>query len=104
MKKGWSNIVKLYGSVTEVDLYVGMLMEEPVPGSKVNSRVNNMGTNCRIQLGPTSICSVVDQFVALKTGDRHWYVLEQPTYIFNAFLGLKTRTCSRLISFKQLKI
>jgi peroxidase len=58
MKKGWSNIVKLYGSVSEVDLYVGMLMEEPVFGSK---------------LGPTSICSVVDQFVALKTGDRHWF-------------------------------
>ena len=35
MKKGWGNIVRLYGSVTEVDLYVGMLMEEPVPGSKV---------------------------------------------------------------------
>ena len=40
MKKGWSNIVKLYGSVAEVDLYVGMLMEEPVPGSKVSFSIN----------------------------------------------------------------
>ena len=29
---GWGNIVKVYGDVQEVDLYVGMLMEEPVPG------------------------------------------------------------------------
>ena len=35
-----------------------MLMEEPVPGSK---------------LGPTTVCSVVDQFVALKEGDKHYY-------------------------------
>lgn len=58
MKTGWGNIVKIYGDVQEVDLYVGMLMEEPVPGSK---------------LGPTSICATVDQFVALKNGDKHWY-------------------------------
>ena len=30
--QGWGNIVKVYGDVQEVDLYVGMLMEEPVPG------------------------------------------------------------------------
>ena len=59
MKQGWSNIVRAYGGKQdEVDLYIGMLMEEPVPGSK---------------LGPTSICSVVDQFVALKQGDKHYF-------------------------------
>ena len=25
------------------------------------------------KLGPTSICATVDQFVALKNGDKHWY-------------------------------
>jgi len=59
MKPGWGNIVRAYGGKQdEVDLYIGMMMEEPVPGSK---------------LGPTTVCSVVDQFVALKEGDKHYY-------------------------------
>ena len=59
MKPGWGNVVRAFnGKQDEVDLYIGMLMEEPVPGSK---------------LGPTTICSVVDQFVALKEGDKHYF-------------------------------
>ena len=59
MKPGWGNVVRGFnGKQDEVDLYIGMMMEEPVPGSK---------------LGPTTICSVVDQFVALKEGDKHYF-------------------------------
>ena len=58
MRPSWTNVINFYGLESEIDLYVGMLMEEPVPGAAV---------------GPTTMCGIVDQFTALKLGDKHWY-------------------------------
>lgn len=49
---------KLYGSVDNVDLWVGGLAEKHVPGSSV---------------GPTFQRIMVDQFARLRDGDSRWY-------------------------------
>lgn len=60
MREGWSELIKMYnGRENEIDLYVGMLMEESKPGSA--------------GLGPTIIASNAEQFVALKHGDSKWW-------------------------------
>ncbi|HEX3149285.1 MAG TPA: peroxidase family protein [Gemmataceae bacterium] len=48
----------LYGSVDNVDLWVGGLAEDHVPGASV---------------GPTLKAVMTDQFVRLRDGDRFWY-------------------------------
>ena len=58
MRPSWDKVINFYNGEEEIDLYVGMLMEEPVPGAVV---------------GPTTMCGIVDQFIALKLGDKHWY-------------------------------
>ena len=58
MRPSWDKVINFYNGEDEIDLYVGMLMEEPVPGAVV---------------GPTTMCGIVDQFIALKLGDKHWY-------------------------------
>lgn len=48
----------LYGSVNNIDLWVGGLAEDHLPGSSV---------------GPTFQRILVDQFTRLRDGDRYWY-------------------------------
>lgn len=49
---------QLYGSVNNIDLWVGVLAEKHLPGSSV---------------GPTARAIIVDQFSRLRDGDRFWY-------------------------------
>ena len=51
------SVVQLYPTMNDVDLYVGILMEQHMAGA---------------QVGPTAGCVISDQFIALKTGDRFW--------------------------------
>ncbi|XP_064604306.1 peroxidasin-like isoform X2 [Liolophura sinensis] len=53
-----SKLRSLYGHPDNVDLFVGLMSENPLPGSK---------------LGPTLMCMLVDQFKKLRSGDRFWY-------------------------------
>lgn len=48
----------VYQDVGQVDPWVGMLCEDPVPGSSV---------------GPTITAAVTDQFQRLRDGDRFWF-------------------------------
>ena len=49
----------LYSSdVRDTDLYVGAMLEKPVPGG---------------QVGPTFACLLAEQFHDLKVGDKFWY-------------------------------
>lgn len=69
--KGWkdlTNIVsapeliarlqQLYGSIEKIDLFVGGVLEKPVPGALI---------------GPTFQCIIGDQFRRLKMGDKFFY-------------------------------
>jgi len=49
---------ELYGSVDNIDLWVGGLAEKHAPGSSV---------------GPTFQRIMADQFTRLRDGDSHWY-------------------------------
>ena len=59
--QGWEDVIvkDLYdGRFDEIDLYVGLLFEEPTNDALV---------------GPTNQCINVDQFIALKKGDPFFY-------------------------------
>ena len=56
----------IYGNVDEVDLFVGGILEDPLPGSR---------------LGPTFMCLISRQFDRLRSGDRFWY--ENPSVFTN---------------------
>ena len=53
-----ANLKSLYGSVDDIDLWVGGLAEDHVRGSSV---------------GETFQTIIVDQFERLRAGDRYWY-------------------------------
>ena len=52
-------IQRLYGSVEEIDLFLGGMIERPASDGGL--------------VGPTFQCLVGDQFKRLKLGDRFWY-------------------------------
>ncbi|XP_013375469.1 PREDICTED: peroxidasin-like protein [Chinchilla lanigera] len=49
---------KLYGTPRDIDLWPGLMVEDPIPGTRV---------------GPTLMCLLVTQFKRLRDGDRFWY-------------------------------
>ena len=49
---------KTYTDINHVDLFVGGILEDPLPGSR---------------LGPTFTCLIGLQFKRLRDGDRFWY-------------------------------
>ena len=51
---------RVYKSVDDIDLYIGMILEEPATGALV---------------GQTFLCLIGDQFARLKLGDRYFYDL-----------------------------
>jgi hypothetical protein len=53
-----ARLAAAYGSVDDVELWVGGLAEDPLP---------------RSQVGPLVHSILVDQFTALRDGDRFWY-------------------------------
>merc|ERR1719384_327080 len=55
MQSGWDSIRSKYNNDGDVDLYVGLLMEEHMQNA---------------QVGPTAGCIIVDQFLALRDGDK----------------------------------
>lgn len=52
---------QLYGSVDNIDLWVGILAEDPAPGASI---------------GPTGQRIIADQFRRMRDGDRFWYQRE----------------------------
>jgi peroxidase len=57
--QSFSAIILFSSSIKDnLELWVGGLLENKVPGSK---------------LGPTFMCLLVDQFRRLRDGDRFWY-------------------------------
>ncbi len=53
-----ARLAAVYESVDEVDMWVGGLAEDPAPGSQLGRLMHTM---------------VVEQFTALRDGDRFWY-------------------------------
>ncbi|SFI86053.1 peroxidase family protein [Planctomicrobium piriforme] len=57
-KEVQAELKQLYGNVNNIDLWVGALAEDHVPGASV---------------GATTKAILVDQFTRLRDGDRFWY-------------------------------
>jgi hypothetical protein len=53
-----AKLQQLYGSVNDIDAWVGLLAEDHLRNSS---------------LGPTATAVLVDQFTRLRDGDRYWY-------------------------------
>ncbi len=53
-----TKLQQLYGAIDKVDLWVGILAEDHVPGASV---------------GPTASRIIADQFRRMRDGDRFWY-------------------------------
>ncbi|XP_070556076.1 peroxidasin-like isoform X2 [Ptychodera flava] len=71
----------LYGHPGNIDLFVGALSEDPLPGGIV---------------GPTFTCLLLKQFKALKEGDRFWYENEG-VFTNGQVAELKKVTLARII-------
>lgn len=53
-----TRLARLYGSVDEIDLFIGGVSEKPMKDALV---------------GPTFVCIIGDQFSRLRRGDRFFY-------------------------------
>lgn len=72
---------EIYGSVHNIDVWVGGILEDQVEGAKV---------------GPLFQCLLIDQFQRLRDGDRFWY--ENPTVFKGEQLTqIKEVTLSRIL-------
>ncbi|XP_055601932.1 peroxidasin isoform X2 [Uranotaenia lowii] len=58
------SLKQLYGHPDNIDLWVGGILEDQLPGAKV---------------GPLFMCLLVEQFKKLRSGDRFWYENNQFT-------------------------
>lgn len=74
-----ARLAAVYASVDDVDLWVGGLAEERLPGS---------------HLGPLFQTILVEQFAALRDGDRFWY---ERTFGPRSRRGLEATTLARII-------
>lgn len=63
-----SRLQQAYSSVGQIDLWVGVLAEDPLPGAL---------------LGRTGVRILRDQFVRLRDGDRFWYERSLPPAMVN---------------------
>lgn len=52
----------LYGHPDNIDVFVGGILEDPVPGGRV---------------GPLFKCLLLEQFRTLRDGDRFWWVFKR---------------------------
>ncbi|CAD6199066.1 unnamed protein product [Caenorhabditis auriculariae] len=68
-------VQQLYRTPDDLDLYVGGIIEEPLPGSMV---------------GPTFACIIAEQFVRLRDGDRFYF--ENPATFTSAQSAALRRT------------
>ena len=57
-----ANLRRVYANVEDIDLFVGMILEEP-----------NRSSGALV--GDTFLCLIGDQFARLKLGDRYFYDL-----------------------------
>lgn len=62
-----NKLEELYGSVDNIDVWVGGILEDQIDGGKV---------------GPLFQCLLIEQFKRLRDGDRFWY---ENTMIFNEY-------------------
>ncbi len=72
-------LIDTYGTVDNVELWIGGLAEEPVAGS---------------MLGMTFHTILVEQFTALRDGDRFWYEAYLPPFLVRM---VKAQTLDRII-------
>lgn len=72
---------KLYGHPSNIDLFVGGILEDQVEGGKI---------------GPLFRCILIEQFNRLRHGDRHWY--ENPSTFQPAQLSqIKMASLGRIL-------
>ena len=80
----WEKLAGLYGSVDNIDPWVGALAEQHMPGASV---------------GPLIYAALVDQFTRLRDGDRFFYLndsdLNQPSV--RSAVNLDSVTLSKII-------
>ena len=74
-----TKLEQLYGSVNNIDLWVGVMAEKHLPGASV---------------GALAKAIMVDQFTRVRDGDRFWY---QNTFKGNDLKALNGTTLSKLI-------
>uniref|UniRef100_A0AC35TLS9 ShKT domain-containing protein n=1 Tax=Rhabditophanes sp. KR3021 TaxID=114890 RepID=A0AC35TLS9_9BILA len=74
-------VSQMYPNPEEIDLYVGGILEEPLPGALV---------------GPTFACLLADQFKRSRDGDRFFYKNPE-TYTRNQMLALERVSFSSII-------
>lgn len=56
-------LVELYGNISQLDAYVGMLVEPALPG---------------IPVGELARAAILEQFLRIRAGDRFWYENTEP--------------------------
>ncbi|RWS25826.1 hypothetical protein B4U80_08061, partial [Leptotrombidium deliense] len=75
-----AKLKKLYGHPDNIDLFVGGVSEDTLPGAKV---------------GPTFRCLLIDQFRRVRDGDRFWY--ENGIFTEEQLLEIKKASLAKVI-------